>query len=224
MGVDLRYLGLPAGCGFIDLVRSRPWTDPTLVGEVRGWLSWGTSVHGELIKPQPGQALPWSDDPEAELLWGWCCDAVQRFPDIGQRSLDVHKSYRWFPFILSAKARNHRRWPKPAATDPRSWNDPEGEFDQLVEQVFHGSPQIAPGVTGMQGLPIRLMMQSVVNNFGLCVGAMEPDEIAAHVKEAVAFDLIAAWDLELRTTEFLEFQRFFAEAAKRGEDVLVIWD
>ena len=224
MGVDLRYQGLPVGCGFIELVRGRAWSDPSWISHVRHWLKWGIDVRGERIRPGPGTKLPWPDEHEAQLLWAWCCGAVERFPDIGERSLDVHKSYEWLHFLLSARVRKRVRWPKPEPTDPRSWNDPETGFDQLAAQAFRDAPEIAPGVHGTQGLPIRLMSRDVVNDFGLCVGALLREEVAPRFVELVTLGVIPAWDVDLRTREFGEFQRFFIEAARRGEDVLVIWD
>jgi hypothetical protein len=224
MGVDLRYQGLPPGCGLIELVRSRSWSDPSWISAVRHWLKYGVDVRGERFRPGPGQKPPWPDEHEAGLLWTWCCDAVARFPDIATRSLDVHKSYRWLPFLLSAKVRRRLRWPKPEPIDPRSWNHPESDFDDLVEQAFDGAPQIAPGAHGSQGLPIRLMTRDVVSDFGLCVGAMQGEETAPRFAELVTLGLIPTWDVELRAREFGEFQRFFANAAEGGEDVMVIWD
>jgi hypothetical protein len=223
MGVDLSYQGLPAGCGFVELVRSRTWTNPSWIGSVRYWLRWGTNVGGVPVRPGPKQKSPWPDDLDATVLWDWCCNAVGRFPDITERNFDAHQSYRWLPFLLSATVRKRLRWPKPEPIDPRSWNDPEGAFDKVVEQAFNGAPQIAPDVFGSQGLPIRLMSREVVSDFGLCVAAMPADELTPRFSELVSLDLIPAWDEELRAREFAEFQSFFAEAATRGEDVLVIW-
>jgi hypothetical protein len=224
MGVDLRYQGLPAGCGFIDLVRSRTWVDSSWISHVRGWLKWGVDVRGVRIMPGPGKKLPWPDEHEAQLLWAWCCDAVERFPDIGERNVDVHKSYQWLPFVLSAKVRKRLRWPKPDPNDPRSWDDPETEFDELADQAFSAAPQIAPGVTGTQGLPIHLMDRQVVNDLGLCVGAMESSDVAKRISELTELEVFANWDVPRCTVIFAEFREFFAEAATRGEDVLVIWD
>jgi hypothetical protein len=172
----------------------------------------------------PANSVPMPAIPEAEQIWAWCCEAVGRFPDLPERQLDVGKSYRWLPFALSAQVRKRSRWPKPAPTDPRSWNDPESGFDHLIEQAFRDGPQIAPGVCATQGVPVRLIGRTTVNDLGLCLAALELDEISPWIAELVELRSIAAWDADRAMKLISEFQRFFAEAAGRGEDVLAVWD
>jgi hypothetical protein len=216
------YQGLPPGCGLVERVQSGAW-HTSGVSEACFWLTHGAHVRGEVIRPAPGKQYPHPAD-EGEPVWNWCCEAVGRFPTLPQRNLDVHKSHQWLPFVLSAKVRHHSRWPKPAPIDPRSWDDPETDFDQLAEQALNGAAQIAPGVTGTQGFPIRLMERRIVSDFGTCVGAMEQWEIEKRISELVDLDKFGPWNVAQCTTIFAEFQQFFAQAAERGEDVLVIWE
>jgi hypothetical protein len=222
MSVSLRYQGLPPDSGLVERVQSAKWRTSG-VSEACFWLKHGAHVGGEVIKPAPGKQYPYPAD-DGEPVWNWCCEAVGRFPTLPQRNLDVHKSHQWLPFVLSAKVRHRSRWPKPPPIDPRSWDDPETDFDQLAELALDGAPQIAPDVTGTQGLPIRLMERGVVNDFGLCVGAMQQAEIGRRIAELVELDKFGPWDVARCTTIFSEFQRFFAQAAAGGEDVLVIWE
>jgi hypothetical protein len=223
MSITLRYQGLPPSCGFIELVRSRTWTEPCWISAVSHWLRWGIQAGGERIKPMPGRKFP-RVDAEAELIWAWCCEAVGRYPGISERSLDLYKWHRWLPFLLSAKVRKSRRWPRPGPTDPRSWNDPESAFDQLVEYAFDGAPQLAPGVCGPQGLETRLIERSTVYDLGTCIEAMECKEVSPRISELVELRGITADDADHAMQLFSEFRRFFSEAAQRGEDVLVIWE
>jgi hypothetical protein len=222
MSVSLIYQGLPPGSGLIERVQRGQW-HPTGVSEAYFWLRNGAHVGGEIIKPAPGKQYPYPTDDSA-TVWEWCCDAVGQFPELPERSIHIHKAYVWLPFVLSAKVRKRMRWPKPGPTDPRSWDDPETDFDRLSEQAFNGAPQIAPDMIGTQGLAIRLMDQNVVRDFGLCVGAMEQCDVVKWISELVELDGYQGWDLARCKTIFSEFQGFFAEAATRGEDVLVIWE
>jgi hypothetical protein len=224
MSINLQYQGLPPGCGLIELVRSRTWGDGCWVSAVPRWLACGSSIRGVRIKPAPGQLSPYPGDPEAETIWAWCCEAIRRFPDLPERQLDVGKSYRWLPFALSAKVRKQSRWPKPAPTDSRSWNDPESGFDRLIELAFREVPQIAPGVCATQGVPVGLIGRTTANDLGLCLAAVELDEIRPWIAELVELGNIPAWDADRAMKLVSEFQRFFAEAAERGEDVLAVWD
>lgn len=222
MSVSLIFQGLPPESGLVEAVRREEWPADG-VSLACSWLVWGERFRGEIVRLAPGAPYPWPPN-GYEHVWRWCCDAIGRFPELPSRRLDVHKSYQWLPFVLSAKVRKRLRWPRPDAADPRSWNDPESEFDQLSEQAFEGAPQLAPGVTGGQGLPIRLMERNVVRDFGLCVGAMEQGEVAQRISELVDLDIFQTWDVPRCEEIFSDFQCFFAEAATRGEDVLVVWE
>ena len=222
MSVSLMYQGLPPDSGFVERVQSGEW-HTSGVSEACFWLKHGAHVRGGVIKPEPGVKHPHTSD-GGEPVWNWCCEAVGRFPSLPQRNLDVHKSHQWLPFVLSAKVRHRRRWPRPTPVDPRSWDDLETDFDQLAEQALDGAPQIAPGVTGTQGLPIRFMERRVVNDFGLCVGAIDQSEIDRRISELVELNHFGPWHVEQCKAIFSEFQQFFVQVAERGEDFLVIWE
>lgn len=222
MSVSLMYQGLPPGSGLVERVQGGEW-HASGVSQACFWLRHGAHVRGGVIAPTPGVHYPYPTD-DGEPVWNWCCEAVGRFPSLPQRQLDVHKCHEWLPFVLSAKVRRRRRWPRPAPVDPRSWGDPETSFDQLAEQALDGAPQIAPGVTGTQGLPIRLMERRTVSDFGICVGALEQSVIEARISELVDLNHFGPWQAAQCTAMFSEFQLFFTQAAACCEDVLVIWE
>ena len=222
MSVSLRYQGLPVDSGLVELVQGGKW-NAYGVSQACSWLRLGAHQGGESIKPMPHRAYPYPAD-EGEIVWSWCCDAVGRFPDLPTRNIDVHKSYTWLPFLLSAKERKRLRWPKPSPDDPRFWDDPESDFDDLVELAFSAAPEIAPGVTGRQGIPIRFMSQNVVHDFGTCVGAIESQDAFRRVAELIQLQGHGLWQADQCMAIFEEFQMFFSEAAVRREQVLVVWE
>jgi hypothetical protein len=185
MGMDLSYQGLPPGCGFVELVREIAEQDlgeATLAQFISGWLRSGCSWRGAVLHPAPGREGDY-EDTAGKAFWDWCCMAVGHFPGIADRYLDLHRKWDGVQFMLSAKNRKGSRWPRPAPTDPRSWNDPVEAFDEVIGLTFHDAPPIASGVVATQGARIRLIPAAIVADIGPCVGALEFEDVASHLDE-----------------------------------------
>lgn len=220
MGVELSYQGIPADSGFVELVTAlaqRDLDEAQRAQFVPHWMRWGNNGR----PPAPGRER---DIGAPCAIWNWCCEAVGRYPGIRERNFYVGKRVDHWRFLFSATRRNERRWPKPAQTDERSWNDPITTFDSLVEVAFLQAPPIAPNVVATQGFPIQYVMPTPATELGLCIGAMETPEILPHLDELVAGGHIAAWDREHYVKEIANFQRFWRETAERRDGVLVTYD
>jgi hypothetical protein len=160
--------------------------------------------------------------------------AADRFPGIADRYLDLHHREDGVHFMLSARERRSQRWPRPAPTDPRSWNDPVQGFDRIVGQAFYEASPIAPGVNATQGLPIRLIPPAIVADIGACVSALEFEEVAPHLDEFLTlkhytqFTTAARsrkeFELKLFRELFTNLRAFFITAANNGESVMVVYD
>jgi hypothetical protein len=237
MGMDLSYQGLPPGCGFVELVREvaeKDLGEATYAQFISGWLRRGDLRRGGVLHPAPGREGDY-EDTAGKAFWDWCCMAVGRFPGIADRYLDLLRRWNGVHFMLSAKNRKSSRWPRPAPTDPRSWNDPVGAFDEVIGLAFYDAPPIAPGVVAVQGLPIRLIPATVVADIGPCVGALQFEEVASHLDEFLTLKhrtlfLTPAershkeWEFNVFRTLFEDFKNFFVIAADQGESVMVVYD
>lgn len=220
--MELQYQALPANSGFVELVRSLAQRDIAqcqAVGFVPHWLAWGRPGAGGPA-PDRESDINW---PEARPIWEWCCEAVGRYPDIGKRNFYVGKRIMVWKFLLSARYRRQVRWPPPKPTDERSWNDPESAFDDLVDIIFLGAPELAPGVTGDQfGSSVQYIAPSYAVDIGSCIAAMEPRELIRHLDEAFVWSYWHRDDRPRLESNIAELLCFWRDVANNGDGVLVV--
>lgn len=223
MGYDLSYQGIPADSGFVELIgelAARDLHRANTTQFVPSWLQRG-DLRG--MHPGPGQedALDW---PDAKETWAWCCAAVARYPNIRERYFFLGRRPGNWQFLLSATYRKNARWPKPAPTDERAWNDPGNASDALIAVAFLEAPPIAPGVVAGQGFPIQYIAPIVASEIGVYIAAKERDEIVPHLDELIAADEIPDYRRDWWLSEISALQSFWRAVAEAGDGVLVVYD
>ncbi len=209
MGIELRYQGLPPGCGLIDLIIGLAAIDPEAAARAQFIPFWFQQPPGRLDDQDP--------------IWAWCRHARIKYPDIGSRSLDLDRAFDKLFYLLSAWRRSRKNWHR---ADKALFE----EFDVLIGKAFWHGDVVAPNVRATQGDLIRMISQQDTSTIATCVACLEFKDIVVHYDPDRMYHCAVYKshpgpgidEHELRQLEelFDQFKAFFAQAAGRQETII----